>query len=328
MAMRSTPWIIDTNTHPAQDARLAMAAQLGCNITASFAGGVPASAGLVVDPGHGVCGAGDFKVAQNGTPNMSVLVAAGQAMIRGTLSALQGVYTPTNDASVNMSIAAANATNPRRDLVIVQIRDNAFDAGGVNDARLLVVTGTPAASPADPSLASYPNALVLARVAVAANATSITNANITDLRSIAAPWANGRGEVGVQTLSSSHGPILNTTTDITFGGTPLSVTWSNPGNRKYRTSLALRLGGPGSGSNAVAELFIRDAANNVQNKATEIIGVGGITNGTVIARSIPAAGSVTHKASLVDIANQGVTAYGAVGQAMLIMVEDIGGALT
>jgi hypothetical protein len=176
MPVSLTPWCIDGNTHPAADARRAMAGILGCDLATSFAGGVGA-----VDAGHGVVRSGDLAVAQNGTPNMSVLVAAGSAFIRGTQAASQGVYHSFNDASTNLTIAAANATNPRRDLIVLQIRDAAY-SGAVRDARLLVVTGTPAASPVDPSLSSTPNALVLARVRVAAAATSITNAVIDDLR--------------------------------------------------------------------------------------------------------------------------------------------------
>jgi hypothetical protein len=54
--------------------------------------------------GHGVVGAGDLAVTQNGTPNMSVNVAAGRAFIRGTEtgSLNQGVYSFFNDGIVNL----------------------------------------------------------------------------------------------------------------------------------------------------------------------------------------------------------------------------------
>lgn len=231
MAIRSTPWAIDNNNHPAQDARLALASKLGCDLATSFAGGVPASAGLIVDPGHGVTYATSMKVTQNGTPNMSVLVAAGGAFVRGTQSAIQGVYSLTNDASANLTISAANASNPRRDLIILQARDNAFDAGGINDGRLVVVAGTPAGSPSDPSLAAYPNALVLARVAVAANATSITNANITDLRSIAGDWFKPRGRLISKSVGSNQ---LGLTSNVDLTSTSTSV--DIPAYRKLMAS--------------------------------------------------------------------------------------------
>lgn len=228
MTVRLKPWSIDGNTHPSNDARIAVASIVGSDLTASFAGGVGA-----VDSGHGVTGPTDLKVTQNGTPNMSVLVAAGSALIRGTQSALQGVYSASNDASLNVSISAANATNPRRDLIILQVRDANY-SGADRDARITVVTGTPAASPVDPSLSSFPNALVLARVAVAANATSITNANITDLRLAAGGWNQPRGALVNRMLSTSQTGISGGT-DITGS----SVTGTTEANRLIKVSAKL-----------------------------------------------------------------------------------------
>lgn len=193
MAVRSTPIFIDGNTHPAEETRLAVAALLG-SVTGSFTGGATAA-----DRAHGIVNAGDLAVSQNGTPNMSVNVATGGCFIRGTENANQGSYHLWNDATVNLAITAADATNPRRDLIIAQVRD-AYYSGSSKDARITVVTGTPAASPSDPSLSSFPNALVLARVAVAANATSVTTANITDLR----PRASALG--GVEVCTSTRRP--------------------------------------------------------------------------------------------------------------------------
>jgi hypothetical protein len=76
----------------------------------------------------------------------------------------------TIPTSTSLTIAAADATNPRRDIVVVT-------AAGA----LRVYTGTPANSPTDPALSA--GDVPLARVAVAANAVSVVNGNITDLRS-------------------------------------------------------------------------------------------------------------------------------------------------
>jgi hypothetical protein len=176
MPVRSTPIFIQGNSHPAEETRLMLAGMLGA-ATGSFAGGVASS-----DPAHGVARGADLAVTQNGTPNMSVNVAAGGCFIRGTQSANQGAYHLWNDATLNVAIAAADATNPRRDLIIAQVRDLNY-SGADKDARIVVVTGTPAASPVDPTVPA--NALVLARVAVAAGDTSIVTAEITDLRTMA-----------------------------------------------------------------------------------------------------------------------------------------------
>ncbi len=210
-------------------------------VTGSFAGGVASS-----DPAHGVVRSTDLAVTQNGTPNMSVNVAAGGAFIRGTQNANQGAYHVWNDGTVNLAISAADATNGRRDLVIAQVRDSYY-SGSTDDARLTVVTGTPAAVPADPSLASFPNALVLARITVAAGDTAINTADITDLR----PLANQTGKLPVftsSTLASTAIPspydgqayYLNTGTETEgvqyWNGTafrqPWSMPWGAVGNAK------------------------------------------------------------------------------------------------
>jgi hypothetical protein len=177
VTVQSLPWAIQGQSHPAEVARNAVAALFGVPVAAHTAAASVTTAG----GGHGVVGAGDLAVTQNGTPNMSVNVAAGRAVIRSGESAsiLAGCWTFLNDATVNVAVAAADPTNPRRDLVIAQVRDANY-SGASNDARLTVVTGTPAGSPADPAVPA--NALVLARIQVAAAASSITNANITDLR--------------------------------------------------------------------------------------------------------------------------------------------------
>jgi hypothetical protein len=184
MTVRSVPIFLQAGSHPAEETRLMLGGMLG-TATGSFAGGVASS-----DPAHGVVRPGDFAVTQNGTPNMSVNVAAGGAFIRGTQNANQGAYHVWNDGTVNLPISAADVTNGRRDLVIAQVRDSAY-SGADDDARITVVTGTPAAVPADPSLASFPNALVLARITVAAGDTAINTADITDLR----PVANQIGKI-------------------------------------------------------------------------------------------------------------------------------------
>lgn len=176
MPVRTTPIFIQGNSHPAEETRLMLAGMLG-SVTGSFAGGVAAS-----DPAHGVVRATDLAVTQNGTPNMTVNVAAGGCFIRGTQSANQGAYHLWNDGTLNVGLLGSDATNPRRDLIVAQVRDLNY-SGALKDALITVVTGTPAASPSDPAVPA--NSLVLARIAVGAGVSSILTANITDLRPIA-----------------------------------------------------------------------------------------------------------------------------------------------
>jgi hypothetical protein len=182
---RTPPLYLQSGSHSAEEDRLGISTAYGKT--------------------SGVAGSADLAVTANGTPNMSVNVAAGRAVIVGTESSLQGAYHVVNDAAKNLTISAANATNPRRDLIVAKVQDSAY-SGATNSWSLVVVTGTAAASPVDP--ATPANSITLARVAVAANATSITAGNITDLR----PRAAGLG--GIRVATSTTRPASPTEGDF------------------------------------------------------------------------------------------------------------------
>lgn len=155
--------------------------------------------------GTGVIGSGDLQVTANGTPNMSVNVAVGQVWMPGTLGATtgfpsnlnaqtayglpagftsQGPYMGYQDGTVNLTIAAADPTNPRKDIVYAAIQDAQY-SGSNNQPVLLVATGTAAPSPSAPTAPA--SAVVLAEILVPAGATSITSGDITDKRSFFMP---------------------------------------------------------------------------------------------------------------------------------------------
>jgi hypothetical protein len=143
---------------------------------------------------QGVVGTGDLKVTQSGTPGMSVVVATGGGfMLAG--AAQGGMYFAYNDANLTLTVNGNSSGNPRIDSVVMYVRDQ--DVSGVtsNDVHIGIVAGTPASSPVAPTITSsstdYVNSLtigntltyiVIANLAVANGATSITNANITDMR--------------------------------------------------------------------------------------------------------------------------------------------------
>lgn len=122
----------------------------------------------------------NFASGVNGTPSgtelkvtagsgLVVAVAAGQAMVRGHY------YVST--ASENLTLTAANPTNPRIDAVVLTLDPSA------NSIVLAVVAGTPASSPVAPTLTQTDAGVYqyqLATVAVAAGAGSV--GTITDTR--------------------------------------------------------------------------------------------------------------------------------------------------
>lgn len=93
---------------------------------------------------------------------LSVNVALGRAWIDGAMYEVA--------AATNLALATADATHPRFDIVVMEVNS------GIPS--YAVVTGTPAASPAEPSLA--PNQVALARIRVNAGATTPTS--ISDRR--------------------------------------------------------------------------------------------------------------------------------------------------
>lgn len=183
MSIQNPALFLDGESHPAEDVRRWVHA---------LAGGV-----------SGIVASGDFLVSQNGTPNMSVDVAAGRAYVAGSESGFQGVYFVENRASVNLAISAADATNPRIDLVVLKLEDSTY-SGAIDAASLVVVTGTAAASPSEPSAPA--NSLVLARVDVDANETTILTADLTDRRGNLATTLGGVRPVTSSTRPGSPRP--------------------------------------------------------------------------------------------------------------------------
>jgi hypothetical protein len=158
MALRTPPSWLQNGSHPAENDRLSMQSIIATT---------------------GIIGTSSLAVTQAGTPGMAVQVAAGWGAIVGDYTTNMGVYQFYNDAATQLSVTAANPTNPRIDRVVVTVNDSYY-TGATNNVTFTVVAGTAAASPTAP--ATPTNSISLATIAVAAGATSILNANITDTR--------------------------------------------------------------------------------------------------------------------------------------------------
>lgn len=97
---------------------------------------------------------------------MQVKVQPFLAFVPGSVSAPQGGYPFVCDSQVTITLSDGHATLGRIDTIVAQVRDNAFDASGFVDARVLVLQGTPASSPVPPSLPA--NTIALRDVSVPA----------------------------------------------------------------------------------------------------------------------------------------------------------------
>lgn len=190
MALRNPPSWLQQGSHPAENDRLT---------------------NQLVVATTGIAGSSSLAVTQNSPTGMSVLVASGWGAIVGDFTTNMGVYTFYNDATATATITTADATNPRIDKICITVSD-AYYTGSLNQVAINVVAGTPAGSPVAP--ATPTNSLVLATVAVAAGATVITNANITDDRVAATSNLGAAGDITAVTAGAG----------LSGGGTTGAVT--------------------------------------------------------------------------------------------------------
>jgi hypothetical protein len=137
------------------------------NIGTASANQVPSG----VYPGNGA-------MAVTATTGMNVQASAGYCCVANSTSSLQGGYVFGLMTSGLLTVAAADTTNPRIDLVVAYVNDLGNDSSA---SYVAIVTGTPAAVPTAPAVPA--NSLILAQIAVAANVTSVVAGNITDQRS-------------------------------------------------------------------------------------------------------------------------------------------------
>lgn len=127
----------------------------------------------------GVSTLADLAATPQGSPNNTVSVAAGTAIIPATHAGDLGSYEVPNDAALTSPTFAATGANGRWDLLILKV------VAGV--ASLVVVQGTAAGSPSYPSLAAHDNYIVICGVKMPANKSIIdngTNGTIEDRRSM------------------------------------------------------------------------------------------------------------------------------------------------
>jgi hypothetical protein len=186
-------------------------------------------------------------VTAQGSPDMTVAVSKGAVLSNGTMRAV---------AAGNVTITAADATNPRLDLVVV-------DSSGTKAAR----AGTAAANPAPPARTA--NDVVLAVVYVPANDTTISTNQISDLR-----------------VMRTQGPICiyKTTTAETTNTTAAAIEALNKANSGVTIPDGLFLAG--------RVLRVRMGGNMLLNSGTPTVRVVIAYGGTTMFSDISAASTL------------------------------------
>lgn len=156
-----------------------------------------------------------LAVSANGSPNMTVNVATGSAGIGVGSAGTAYKYFVGLDAIESVAITTANPSNPRNDLIVMYVdvavtASQSYTNNSNNMLKLVAVAGTPAASPADPSVANIQAAIgaanpyiILACVVVGAGVTQINSGNITDLRTLAQPVRVGASALQDNSVSTT-----------------------------------------------------------------------------------------------------------------------------
>lgn len=138
-----------------------------------------------------VLAAGDLLVTQQTSPTMGVRIAAGVYRIAATTG--NYAYSGWSSDFENVALATADPANPRISSIVLYIDKSAATSSSPpnnpNVAKFAVVNGAAAAVPVAPTPTQIEAAInaanpyiILANVRTNAAATTIVNANITDLR--------------------------------------------------------------------------------------------------------------------------------------------------
>lgn len=122
----------------------------------------------------------DLQFTQNTSPNMGGQVNFGNYQVA---RASHGIYLGAGTSPIPVTFAAANASNPRVDYVVVRVRDGDVDSPlPPRTADIVVLTGTPAATPAEPTGLLTDGDFLLAAVTIRAATTQVLTGDIADRR--------------------------------------------------------------------------------------------------------------------------------------------------
>jgi len=167
MALFPAPILTDGATHSAQQFRM---------LVRDLARGA-----------EGITQGTDLKVTQLSTPGTSVQVSDGSGMVRGRVNPFQGTYAVCNIGAATVGISPTGGS-PRSDMLILRVEDKEYE-GNIDP-----VTGEVAyfqiISNVSSSATTIPDGrtgIPLARIDIPASTSTITNAMIKDIRTIANP---------------------------------------------------------------------------------------------------------------------------------------------
>lgn len=195
-------------------------------------------------------------VTAQGSPDMTVAVAAGIVQISGAAIAVAGA---------NGTIGTADGTNPRLDVVSI-------NASGT----IVVTAGTPAAEPTAPSIPS--TSAILALVRIPASDTTISSTQIVDKRvfvkatppiqetTLTHAQIAGLGTTGVAVVTAAGAGLINLPVSVHMASDFSAGAYNNP-------SIRLRFAGDTTDLVPASSNTLNSASKRVQSINASDIGI-------------------------------------------------------
>lgn len=141
--------------------------------------------------GEGIIEFGDLRVRELAVPGTSVRVASGACVILGREVSFQGSYYGTNFGEEQVAITATGSGAGRSDMIVAQVEDPtisgspwAHDPATEPLVYLRVIEGVDPSATTVPQSPTARSAIPLARIDIPESTATITQAMITDLRSM------------------------------------------------------------------------------------------------------------------------------------------------
>jgi hypothetical protein len=220
-------------------------------------------------------------VVQATTPNGTVLISFGVAVVQS--SVLNGASLLANDTAKTLDIFTANPMGglPRNDIVV-------FDS---ITASIIAITGTPNATPTDPTVPA--TAVALARLRNLASATTIPTAQIDTLIVNTAL----RGVKAVPIVYTDAGVALTSVTVNTFTTAVRSVSDPFGAGVPYRCKVTYYLGIVGAAAGITGRAWI-----NVGGTGTSYALVSAVSSAAPsLVKDMPAGGTTSFQAVLANL---------------------------
>jgi hypothetical protein len=174
---------------------------------------------------EGITEGDDLKVTELDTPGGGVQISDGSGIVIGRANPFQGSYAVANVGTDTVDVAANGGGSTRYDMVVLRVEDPEYE-GTLDPAtgQINYFTVIPNVLPTDTTIPGGLTGIPLARIAIGAGTSVITDSMITDLRQVANP--RRERTLHVQTPTSASTGISGTSAVHTYFST--AAGWNIP----------------------------------------------------------------------------------------------------